>query len=85
MNTAVNRRATVCAAIYEVSADGQMLIARTTGIVEQVLVFDRSYRSTATTRKPIWSYRRSGSNRCRNAEREAQPSSVQALPRRTRE
>jgi hypothetical protein len=33
----------------------------------------------------MWSYRLSGSNRCRKAEREPQASSVQALPRRIRE
>ena len=43
------------------------------------------HRSTSTTRSPIWSARRSGSNRTRQAERHGQPSSAQHPPRRTRE
>ena len=42
-------------------------------------------RRTATTRNPMWSYRRSGSNRRRKADRQGQPSSVQRRPGATRE
>src|SRR5258707_4205142 len=44
----------------------------------------RHFRTT-TTRNPIWSDRRSGSNRARKADLQGQPSSVQAPPRRARE
>lgn len=40
---------------------------------------------TATTRKPMWSERRSGSYRSRKADRQYIPSSLKAPPRRTRE
>src|SRR5262249_54230502 len=45
----------------------------------------RHQRRTATTRKPMWSLRRSGSNRARKADRQGQPSSAQHPPRRTRD
>src|SRR5262249_41573864 len=38
---------------------------------------------TATMRKPMWSARRSGSNRNRKADRQGQPSSAQHPPLRT--
>jgi hypothetical protein len=47
--------------------------------------FPAAYRPTATTRKPIWSLRRSGSNLRRKADRQGQPSSAQHPPRRTLE
>jgi hypothetical protein len=54
---------------------------------ERMEAFGRLAREilARATRKPMWSDRRSGSNRSRNAERQNIPSSVQAPPRRTRE